>query len=199
MLEYIFDAKTKEYLFSAEAATDPLESEQQDKAVYLLSAHATFVAPDTAPDGYVNVWNGSAWEQVQDNRNTDYWLPEDTWQSPARTMTELGPLPEGALLEKPEKPQSVIVEEMYQDFVSNIQARLDDFAKTRNYDGILSLCSYATSLNDKFKAEGQYGVEARDATWAKGYALLDEVLAGTRQVPTWEEVEAELPVLEWPA
>lgn len=83
--------------------------------------------------------------------------------------------------------------------VSNTQKRLDDFAKTRNYDGILSLCTYATSLNAKFKAEGQYGVEARDATWAKLYDMLAEVEAGTRSKPNgYADIESELPVLVWP-
>ena len=84
--------------------------------------------------------------------------------------------------------------------VSNTQKRLDDFAKTRNYDGILSLCTYATSLNPKFKAEGQYGVEARDATWAKLYDMLSEVEAGTRPKPAgYADIENELPLLDWPA
>ena len=38
----------------------------------------------------------------------------------------------------------------------------------------------------------------RDATWAAGYAIMDAVLAGTRPMPTWAEVEAELPPLRWP-
>lgn len=79
------------------------------------------------------------------------------------------------------------------------QKRLDEFANTRNYDGILSLCTYATSLNAKFKAEGQYGVEARDATWAKLYDMLAEVEAGARPKPSgYADVEPELPVLAWP-
>jgi hypothetical protein len=79
------------------------------------------------------------------------------------------------------------------------QTRLDDFAKTRNYDGILSLCSYAASTNTKFQAEGQYGVASRDNTWAKLYEILAEVETGTRPVPTgYAEIEPELPVLAWP-
>lgn len=80
------------------------------------------------------------------------------------------------------------------------QKRLDDFAQTRNYDGILSLCTYATSTNPKFQSEGQYGVTARDATWAKLYEILAEVEAGTRPTPTgFSDIEPELPVLAWPA
>lgn len=83
--------------------------------------------------------------------------------------------------------------------VTATQQRLDDFARTRNYDGILSACTYATSVVPKFQAEGQYAVQVRDATWAALYALLDEVQAGTRQVPeSFDDVTPLLPVLEWP-
>jgi len=83
--------------------------------------------------------------------------------------------------------------------VAETQKRLDDFAKTRNYDGILSLATYATSTNTTFQAEGQYGVEARDATWAMLYTILAEVQAGTRPMPTgYSDIEAELPTLVWP-
>ena len=57
----------------------------------------------------------------------------------------------------------------------------------------------ATSTNAKFQAEGQYGVEARDATWAKLYVIMGEVEAGTRPMPkSFLDVEPYLPVLEWP-
>jgi hypothetical protein len=79
------------------------------------------------------------------------------------------------------------------------QKRLDDFAKTRNYDGILSACTYTTSTVPKFKAEGQYCLGARDATWAKLYDMLAEVEAGTRPMPLgYADIEGELPVLAWP-
>lgn len=84
--------------------------------------------------------------------------------------------------------------------VAATQARLDDFAKTKNYDGILSACTYATSSVPKFAAEGQYAVSARDATWAKLYEMLAEVKAGTRPMPAgFSDIEGDLPALEWPA
>lgn len=84
--------------------------------------------------------------------------------------------------------------------VTSTQLRLDSFAKTRGYDSILSACSYATSTVPKFKAEGQYCVEARDATWAKLTDMLAEIEAGTRPVPSgFAEIEPELPTLQWPA
>jgi hypothetical protein len=92
-------------------------------------------------------------------------------------------------------PQPPVQEQI----VTATQQRLDDFAKTRNYDGILSLATYATSTVPKFQTEGQYGVESRDATWAKLYEIMAEVEAGTRPMPTgYTDIEPELPPLVWP-
>lgn len=127
MLTYKFNAQTKEFLYSEEAFLDPLETEQQGKDVYLLPADSTFTEPLEAKDGYAVVWSGKAWEYIEDHRQkrdeggvlvegsgTPYWMPGDAWDSPARYMTELGPLPEGALLERPEKPAEVVAEEAMQ-------------------------------------------------------------------------------------
>ena len=79
------------------------------------------------------------------------------------------------------------------------QARLDTFARTRNYDGILSACTYATSTVTKFQAEGQYCVNARDLTWATLYQIMGEVEAGTRPILAgFADIENDLPVLTWP-
>lgn len=89
--------------------------------------------------------------------------------------------------------------DLQQSIVAQTQERLDAFARTRGYDGILSACTYATSTVPKFQAEGQYCVNARDATWAQLYAMLAEVQAGTRPVPSgYEDIEPDLPALVWP-
>jgi hypothetical protein len=96
--------------------------------------------------------------------------------------------------------QQQVAQQVQQEVVTATQKRLDDFAKTRFYDGILSLCTYATSTVPKFQAEGQYGVNARDATWATLYGILDEVLQGTRPMPSgYDDIAGELPVLTWPS
>lgn len=83
--------------------------------------------------------------------------------------------------------------------IQSVQARLDTFAQTKFYDGILSACTYATSSIPKFALEGQYAVDARDTTWATATGILEAVLAGTRPVPTgYAEIEPELPILAWP-
>lgn len=90
-------------------------------------------------------------------------------------------------------------QEIQAQIVAATQARLDSFAQTRNYDSILSACTYASSGIPKFAAEGQCAVNARDATWAALYTLMGEVQAGTRPMPTgYSEVEPLLPALAWP-
>lgn len=81
--------------------------------------------------------------------------------------------------------------------VKAAQARLDTFAKEKGYDNILSACSYATSTNPTFAAEAATCIALRDATWATFYTLQAEIQAGTRQMPTKEELVTLLPVLIW--
>lgn len=93
----------------------------------------------------------------------------------------------------PPTPEQIIAQ-----YDAAVQQHLDAFARTRNYTNIMSAATYATSTVPKFKAEGQYAVEARDATWAKCYEVLAAVEAGSRPMPTLDELLAELPVLTWP-
>ena len=118
---YKYDEKTKEYIGTEEALLDPLETKQQGTNVYLLPANATFTEPPEAQGGYVNVWNGTAWEQVEDNRGVEYWLPEDKYGAPAREMKELGPLPEGATTTAPEKT----LDELKADKLEALKAERD--------------------------------------------------------------------------
>lgn len=100
--------------------------------------------------------------------------------------------------EEQEANQAAAAQALQHSIVDSTQQRLDAFARTRNYDGILSACTYATSTVPKFQAEGQYAVQVRDATWAALYAFMADVQAGTRPVPSgFEDVEPLLPALEW--
>lgn len=95
---------------------------------------------------------------------------------------------------EPETPQQAFIR-----LQAVVQRELDTWAQTRGYEGILSLCTYATSTHSKFQAEGQRGVEVRDACWSFGYDLLAQVEAGSAPIPTDEELIAMLPPMQWPA
>lgn len=99
------------------------------------------------------------------------------------------------IIEEEEPVYTPTQEEIIAGYTDMVQAYLDSTARTRNYDNILSLCTYATSTNEKFRREGQAGVEWRDAVWAKCYEILAEIQAGTRGVP--EDIISELPVMNW--
>jgi hypothetical protein len=90
------------------------------------------------------------------------------------------------------------IEQIKNAMISAVQTRLDAEARTRGYDGILSLTSYATSTNAKFGAEGIAGRNWRDAVWAYCYQVLADVQAQTRPIPTEAELIAELPKMVWP-
>ena len=136
---------------------------------------------------------------IQNNRiagtaTDDYTGPDEYITAPedfdAARMSEYT-VEDGVASLPPEDLQAVVV--------SATQARLDGFARTRNYDGILSACTYATSSIPQFASEGQAAVNARDATWATLYTILGEVQTGARPVPTgFTDIEADLPALVWP-
>jgi hypothetical protein len=99
----------------------------------------------------------------------------------------------------PPPPVQKSADEIKAEIMTATQQRLDTFAGTRDYNSILSACTYATSAVPQFKRDGQYCVNARDATWGKLYTMLAEVEAGTRPMPSgYADIEGELPVLQWP-
>lgn len=112
-----------------------------------------------------------------------YWQEYQEWLDEGNT-----PLP----------PEESTTKETLAKLTQAVQNHMDQTARERMYDGILSLCTYATSTNPKFALEGQAGVNWRDACWAVGYALMDAVLKGERPIPSVEELIAELPPFSWP-
>lgn len=83
-------------------------------------------------------------------------------------------------------------------FTAAVSAYMDQAAQARRYDGILSLCTYATSTDATFAAEGQAGVDFRDACWRYCYNTLAQVEAGKRTPPSVDAFLFELPKLAWP-
>lgn len=130
---YIYDEKTKEYIGTEAAQLDPLETKLQQKNIYLLPANATFTAPPAAKEDFARVWNGEAWQEVEDHRGTEYWLPGEGYGTPAHEMKELGPLPEGATTTAPEKT----LDELKADKL----AEIDAWTAAKIIGGFVSTCT----------------------------------------------------------
>lgn len=107
-----------------------------------------------------------------------------------------------APMKSEEQKQKEAIEAAYQLFDSNVEKRLNDFAATRRYASIYTASGARDSQIEKYAAEGAYCFKMWGETYAKCEELLAEympdVLAGKRPIPTWEEIEAQLPVLQWP-
>lgn len=194
---YRYDELTKEYIGTEEALLDPLETEKQGQNIYLLPANATFVQPQSTKNGYVNVFNGENWEQLEDHRGKEYWLDTDKYGTPASIVKEIGPIPGNAVFEPPEMTTEEKMAKIQEQLTVTVQSWMDKTVQTRNYDNIHTACTYAYSTDETFKKEGTACLVWRDTVWRSCYNILNEVLAGTREIPTEEELIAELPKLEW--
>lgn len=86
---------------------------------------------------------------------------------------------------------------LYKAFESATQKHLDDFAKQKGYDNILSACTYATSTNTTRTQEGQKAVITRDALWDYYFDKLEMYSKPGATIPTVQEYIAELPILTW--
>lgn len=87
--------------------------------------------------------------------------------------------------------------ELQQQLKQAVQSHMDGKVQERDYDDLIAACSYASSTDHIFAAEGVACVKWRDAVWRKYFDVLADVDAGIRKFPTAEEMIEELPVLEW--
>lgn len=167
---------------------------------------------DALPDNWKNISNFFALSTEIELLKTLGWYfvihPQYTYNSSTQKLDNRRfVIGEGTVTEEwdvvdippPPPPPVPTPEEIQNLIVQATQKRLDDFAKTRNYDGILSACSYIDDPYPKFQTEGQYCVTARSQTWLKLYEIQTEVQQGLRPMPTkFSDIEGELPVLVWP-
>ena len=81
-------------------------------------------------------------------------------------------------------------------FKEKTQELLDAKAREKGYDDILSACSYAGYEND-FKAEGEAFGVWRTKVWKYGYALLEAISKGEKELPkSFKELIKDMPKLE---
>lgn len=82
-----------------------------------------------------------------------------------------------------------------EDYIMFVQLRiLDKTAQDYGYDNIFTAVTYADEpAVPQFQIEGAAFREWRSLVWAACHVILGEVEAGSREAPTFEELEAELP------
>jgi hypothetical protein len=79
------------------------------------------------------------------------------------------------------------------------EQRLEDAAKGRGYKSLDRLLNYTNSTNEKWATEAIYMQQLQTQTWEALLSILAAVNAGTREAPaSYEEIEPELPVIDWP-
>ena len=150
----------------------------------ILAPFGYAILRSTTPPSY-DSWAHRLVEGTPEHRDEKWW---QTWALEPVTHTQ----------EEEAEHARQQVEQQKTEYTAAVQQRLDEFARTRNYDSIFTACTYATSTTEKFRVEGQYCVTARDATWSKCYEILAAVESGGRSAPTLTELLAELPTLAWP-
>lgn len=128
----------------------------REPGVFPLPANCTWTEPPVLEKPFVAVWNGTEWVATEDHRKhidetgtyaggTPFWLPEDDYKVEARYMKELGSLPDGAVLVKPEKPQSAIRKDEIERELAGIKEWLrdHDYIGTKIATGRASAFDYA--------------------------------------------------------
>ena len=143
---------------------------------------------DKLPQGYVNVL-----ETPRPAADAGFKVVEGT---PARVQGKWSQVWEQVALDDEELQG--LRREAARRLLLEAQQALDIFANTREYDGIVALCTYAASSVPKFAREGQRGMELRDALWSAVLPIAKDVRSGARPIPaSYADITPELPVLGW--
>ena len=79
----------------------------------------------------------------------------------------------------------------------NIQAYIDNFAHTRDYDNAIYCISYKDSIVPRFRNEAKRMMIYRDLCWAIATDFNLKYINGERERPTLEEIMNALPELSW--
>ena len=172
MQAYMYSITTHEFLESVPCFPDPVRSRMEGREVYLLPANATFTEPPAKRTGYTAIWNGSGWIETEDHRGIQYWPKGATYNSASVEMKDLGALPDGASLTRPEQTADEIAAEKEQREqaeaeaarVPDLEAAVAELGMTSSSDkeesdaAALDLAAYAAELEQRIaKLEAKNG------------------------------------------
>ena len=124
------------------------------------------------------------------------------------TVDDVGtvPMPDGTVKELSLQEKQALVDQWNRNFTetpeqvikrleSAIDRHLDAVANSYRYESIRTMVTYATSDHQTFGPEGRAAVKFRDAVYAYGIQVSEDVLAGLRPIPTEEELLAGVPLI----
>lgn len=126
---YIYD-KNNEYISESVTMIDPEETKIQGKDVWMMPPNSTVVKPELR-EGYTSIWNGESWDYVEDHRGEKGYIGNKFIE-----IEELGPLPDGFSVEKPELTPEEIKEQSKQKILFNL-SQIDQ-ASSRSLRAILT-------------------------------------------------------------
>lgn len=95
---YNYHSTTKEFLRESFAQLDPLESELQNKDIYLIPKYATTEEPPITKVEEVTVFENESWSIEEDHRGKTMF---DTTTAESMVIDQIGPMPDGFTLEAP--------------------------------------------------------------------------------------------------
>lgn len=90
-----------------------------------------------------------------------------------------------------------ILAQTKQNLLMAVDHYLNSTVQERGYDNIVTCVTYENDIDEVFRAEGSAAKQWRSRVYRRCYEILDEVLSGQREIPTEEELIAELPVFNW--
>lgn len=139
---------------------------------------------------------------IDSNNRPNGWReePEEGYVPVSETERQIhelhpGYIWNGATLVSPPVPAPYIptADEIKAELVAAVQRHLDATAQTRDYDGILSACSYDNDPNPIFAQDCVAFKAWRSAVWTYCFQVLADCTNGLRSIPTTSELIAELP------
>ena len=81
--------------------------------------------------------------------------------------------------------------------VAALEAHYDGVANQRRYDNRYT-CALRAGYVSPFQAEGLAFAQWMDTCNAIAYTVMNECMAGQRELPTGDELVAEMPAMVWP-
>ena len=114
---------------------------------------------------------------------------------PDGTVKELSLQEKQALVDRWNRNIAETPEQVIKRLESSLDRHLDAVANSYRYESIRTMVTYATSDHQTFGPEGRAAVKFRDAVYAYGIQVSEDVLAGLRPIPTEEELLAGVPLI----